>query len=97
MSNDDATLPGIADVKRAAGRIAGHAVRTPLLSSPFLDGQRAKAAAALPLRFYERYQCRRDKTRDPVVPLPGFLATALRVYVGLTGAVILLVAVTTSI
>ena len=28
----------------------------------------------LPLRFYERYQCRRDKTRDPVVPLPGFLA-----------------------
>jgi hypothetical protein len=62
------------------------------MSSPFLDGQRAKAAAAknrattarwgasrrsgrdLPLRFYERYQCRRDKTRDPVVPLPGFLA-----------------------
>jgi APA family basic amino acid/polyamine antiporter len=30
-------------------------------------------------------------------PLPGALATALRVYVGLTGAVILLVAVTTSI
>jgi APA family basic amino acid/polyamine antiporter len=30
-------------------------------------------------------------------PLPGGLATALRVYVGLTGAVILLVAVTTSI
>ena len=28
----------------------------------------------LPLRFYERYPCRRDKTRDPVVPLPGFLA-----------------------
>jgi hypothetical protein len=28
----------------------------------------------LPLRFYERYQCRRDKTRDPVGPaarLPG--------------------------
>jgi threonine dehydratase len=37
MSNDDGTLPGIADVRRAAGRIAGHAVRTPLLSSPFLD------------------------------------------------------------
>jgi APA family basic amino acid/polyamine antiporter len=35
-----------------------------------------------------------DALRDP---LPGFLATALRVYVGLTGAVILLVAVTTSI
>jgi APA family basic amino acid/polyamine antiporter len=30
-------------------------------------------------------------------PLPGGLATALRIYVGLTGAVILLVAVTTSI
>jgi hypothetical protein len=62
------------------------------MSSPFLDGQRAKAAAAktrattacwgasrrsgrdLPLRFYERYHCRRDKTRDQVVPLPGFLA-----------------------
>ena len=28
----------------------------------------------LPLRSYERYPCRRDKTRDPVVPLPGFLA-----------------------
>ena len=28
----------------------------------------------LPLRFHERYQCRRDNTRDPVVPLPGFLA-----------------------
>jgi basic amino acid/polyamine antiporter, APA family len=35
-----------------------------------------------------------DALRDP---LPGGLATALRVYVGLTGAVILLVAVTTSI
>jgi basic amino acid/polyamine antiporter, APA family len=35
-----------------------------------------------------------DALRDP---LPGALATALRVYVGLTGAVILLVAVTTSI
>jgi APA family basic amino acid/polyamine antiporter len=35
-----------------------------------------------------------DALRDP---LPGGLATALRMYVGLTGAVILLVAVTTSI
>jgi basic amino acid/polyamine antiporter, APA family len=35
-----------------------------------------------------------DALRDP---LPGFAASALRVYVGLTGAVILLVAVTTSI
>jgi APA family basic amino acid/polyamine antiporter len=35
-----------------------------------------------------------DALRDP---LPGFLATVLRIYVGLTGAVILLVAVTTSI
>ena len=35
-----------------------------------------------------------DALRDP---LPNGLATALRVYVGLTGAVILLVAVTTSI
>ena len=33
----DPTLPTIADVRRAAERIAGHAVRTPLLASPFLD------------------------------------------------------------
>jgi threonine dehydratase len=33
------TLPAIADVHRAAARIAGHAVRTPLVSSPFLDEQ----------------------------------------------------------
>ncbi|CAN5176909.1 threonine/serine dehydratase [soil metagenome] len=37
MSSNDTTLPGIADVRQAAGRIAGHAVRTPLLSSQFLD------------------------------------------------------------
>ena len=37
MTTTDTTLPTIADVRRAAGRIAGHAVRTPLLSSPFLD------------------------------------------------------------
>jgi threonine dehydratase len=30
-------LPTIADVRRAAERIAGHAVRTPLVSNPFLD------------------------------------------------------------
>jgi len=33
----DPTLPTIADVHRAAARLAGHAVRTPLVSSPFLD------------------------------------------------------------
>ena len=32
-----APLPTIADVRRAAERIAGQAVRTPLISSPFLD------------------------------------------------------------
>ena len=37
MTTPDPTLPTIADVRRAAERIAGHAVRTPLLSSPFLD------------------------------------------------------------
>jgi threonine dehydratase len=31
------SLPTIADIRRAAGRIAGHAVATPLLSHPFLD------------------------------------------------------------
>ena len=33
----DPTLPTIDDVRRAAARIAGHAVRTPLIASPFLD------------------------------------------------------------
>jgi threonine dehydratase len=33
----DETLPTVADVRRAAERLAGHAVRTPLLSSPVLD------------------------------------------------------------
>src|SRR3990170_4047002 len=33
----DPTLPTIADVREAALRIAGHAVRTPLLASPVLD------------------------------------------------------------
>jgi len=33
----DPTLPTIADVRTAAGRIAGHAVKTPLLASPALD------------------------------------------------------------
>ncbi len=33
----DPTLPTIADVRRAAERLAGHAVRTPLISSPALD------------------------------------------------------------
>ena len=37
MTTDDPTLPTIADVRRAAERIAGHAVRTPLISNPFLD------------------------------------------------------------
>ncbi len=37
MTMDDPTLPTVADVRRAAERIAGHAVRTPLISSPFLD------------------------------------------------------------
>ncbi len=32
-------LPTIADVRRAAERIAGHAVRTPLVANPFLDEQ----------------------------------------------------------
>jgi len=39
MVTDDPTLPTIADVRRAAERIAGHAVRTPLISNPFLDEQ----------------------------------------------------------
>ena len=39
MIPSDPTLPTIADVRRAAERIAGHAVRTPLVSSPFLDEQ----------------------------------------------------------
>ena len=39
MAEPDPTLPTIADVRRAAERIAGHAVRTPLISSPFLDEQ----------------------------------------------------------
>ncbi len=33
----DPTLPTIADVRRAAERLTGHAVRTPLLTSPALD------------------------------------------------------------
>ncbi len=33
----DPTLPTIDDVRRAAARIAGHAIRTPLIASPFLD------------------------------------------------------------
>jgi threonine dehydratase len=33
----DPSLPTIADVRRAAERLAGHAVRTPLVSSPALD------------------------------------------------------------
>lgn len=37
MTTPETTLPTIADVRRAAERIAGHAVRTPLLSNPFLD------------------------------------------------------------
>ncbi len=39
MTTRDPTLPTIDDVRHAAERIAGHAVRTPLLSSPFLDEQ----------------------------------------------------------
>ncbi len=39
MTTPDPTLPTIADVHRAAERIAGHAVRTPLISNPFLDEQ----------------------------------------------------------
>jgi threonine dehydratase len=34
---EDPTLPTIADVREAAERLAGHAVRTPLLASPALD------------------------------------------------------------
>ena len=30
-------LPGIADIQAASARLAGHAVRTPLLASPHLD------------------------------------------------------------
>jgi threonine dehydratase len=37
MNTPVTTLPTIDDVRKAAERIAGHAVRTPLLSSPFLD------------------------------------------------------------
>jgi threonine dehydratase len=37
VSTPDPTLPTIDDVRRAAQRIAGHAVRTPLISNPFLD------------------------------------------------------------
>ncbi len=33
----DPALPSVIDVRRAAERIASHAVRTPLISSPFLD------------------------------------------------------------
>ena len=39
MIPSDPTLPTIAEVRRAAERIAGHAVRTPLVSNPFLDEQ----------------------------------------------------------
>ncbi len=39
MTTETPTLPTIADVHRAAERIAGHAVRTPLISNPFLDEQ----------------------------------------------------------
>ncbi len=39
MTTPDPSLPTIADVRRAAERIAGYAVRTPLLSNPFLDEQ----------------------------------------------------------
>ena len=37
MNTSAPPLPAISDVRRAAERIAGHAVRTPLLSSPYLD------------------------------------------------------------
>ena len=37
MTAPDPDLPTIADVRRAAERIAGHAVRTPLVANPFLD------------------------------------------------------------
>ena len=37
MTAPDPGLPTIADVRRAAERIAGHAVRTPLVANPFLD------------------------------------------------------------
>ena len=37
MNTPVATLPTVDDVHKAAARIAGHAVRTPLMSSPFLD------------------------------------------------------------
>ncbi len=37
MTETPQKLPTIADVHRAAERIAGHAVRTPLVSNPFLD------------------------------------------------------------
>ena len=37
MTTRDPDLPTVADVHRAAERIAGHAVRTPLISNPFLD------------------------------------------------------------
>ena len=39
MMTSDPSLPTVADVRRAAERIAGHAVRTPLISNPFLDEQ----------------------------------------------------------
>ncbi len=37
MDAHETTLPAIADIRRAAERIAGHAVRTPLISNPLLD------------------------------------------------------------
>ncbi len=37
MTTDNPPLPTIADLRQAARRIAGHAVRTPLIASPFLD------------------------------------------------------------
>ena len=37
LTTPDPSLPTVADVRRAAERIAGHAVLTPLVSSPFLD------------------------------------------------------------
>ena len=39
MTTRDPSLPTNADVRRAAERIAGHAVRTPLVSNPYLDEQ----------------------------------------------------------